>query len=48
MELVITLPFCVFFVITCAGGDEVRDRPVTEEDVLDLTMRHFTSKLAMK
>ena len=31
--------------ITRAGGDEVRDRLVTEEDVLDLTMRHYTSKL---
>ena len=36
--------FSVVF-ITCAGGDEVRDGPVAEEDVLDLTMRHVKSKL---
>ena len=48
MELVITLLSVCFLSFTHAGEDEVCDRLVTEEDVLDLTMRHFTSKLAMK
>ena len=36
------VPSLSAFFITRAGGDEKRDRLVTEKDVLDLTMRHIT------